>query len=83
MLFWLLAGHLWMDHQFYQHLICRAQGQREVLCAEKLLKESKKFIFAGAVKNIKISRENDIWKGSLNWNIKGFSIPVTQTLKLP
>ena len=83
MLFWLLAGHLWMDHQLYQHLVCRAQGQMEALCTEKLLKESKRFIFTGAVKNIKIRRQNNSWKGSLDWNIRGFSIPIIRTLKLP
>ena len=83
MLFWLLAGNLWLDHQLYQHLVCKAQGQPEILCVEKLLKESKKFTNVGAVKNIKIIPLNNGWQGSLNWDIYGLFVPIRRTLKLP
>lgn len=83
MLFWLLAGQLWLDHQLYQHLICRAKGRSEILCTKKLLKEVKKFTRIGSIKDIESIHFDNNWRGSLNWNMGGISLPVRQTLKLP
>lgn len=84
MLFWLLIGNLWLDHQLYQHLICRAQGQKEIFCMRQLLTETKKLILKESIKNIHVSQERrGVWKGSLNWKIFKVSVPITQTLKLP
>lgn len=83
MLFWILTGYIWMDHQLYQHLICRAKGHSEIFCAKKLMVEAEKFTPNGTIANVKAVYLNGIWKGSLNWNIQRISIPIKQTLKLP
>ena len=83
MLFWLIAGNLWIDHQLYQHLICRAKGQQEVFCVKKLLAETEKLTPERHIKNIKTIHRQDVWKGSLIWKIHGLSIPIKQILRLP
>ena len=84
MLFWLLIGNLWMDHQLYQHLICRAQGQKEIFCVRQLLMKTEKLISKENIKDIQVIHQSrNVWKGSLNWKIFKFSIPIKQTLELP
>lgn len=83
MFFWLLAGNLWLDHQLYQNLICRAKGHSEIFCEKKLLKEVRKFTWIGSIQNIESIQLNNSWKGSLNWKIGGISVPIKQVLELP
>ena len=83
MLFWLVAGNLWLDHQLYQHLICRAKGHSEIFCEKKLLKEVRKFTWIGAVENMESIHLNNSWMGSLSWKMGGISVPIKQVLELP
>ena len=83
LLLWILTGRLWLDHQLYQNLLCRAKGQAENICSERFLRESRKLVLKGQITDIKISRQRRLYKGSLVWNIKNLKIPVRQTFKTP
>ena len=82
-LLWILTGRLWLDHQLYQNLVCRAKGQTEKICSARFLEESRKLVLKGRITDIKISRQRRLYKGSLIWKIKNLKIPVRQTFKTP
>ena len=83
LLLWILTGRLYLDHQLYQLLVCRAKGQTENICSARFLKESRKFVLKGKITDIKISRQRRLYKGSLIWNVTNLKIPVRQTFKTP
>ena len=83
LVFQLIAGALWLDHQVYQHLICLAEGRPQVFCQEKLIRNITKFNPAGTVSRLQMKKGVNRWEGRVKWTLYGVSRQSGQKLILP
>ena len=82
-IFWLFINLLWMEHQLYQGIICKAQQKNDLLCKQKILQEIKKLNPLGKIKNLKIYQLQNVYKGELIWNFYKKDFLIKQSLILP
>ena len=82
-IFWLFISLLWMEHQLYQGLICKAEQKKESLCKQKILQEIKKLNPLGKIKELKIDKTKNIYKGELLWIFYKQNFTIKQNLILP
>ena len=68
-LFWILIGSLWIEHQLYQALICAAEGRGKSLCAERMKNNIKRLDPAGNIKSAEIKQYPKQWIGEAVWEI--------------
>lgn len=83
LVFWLTAGSLWVDHQLYQKLVCRAEGRSQTLCREKLIKNIQALHPTGVVTHFQIRKGKNLWKGGIKWTLYGIQRNSRQELILP
>ena len=83
LVFWFTAGSLWVDHQLYQKLICRAEGRSQTLCRKKLIKNIKAIHPAGSVIHFQMDRGRGFWSGKIKWTLYGIHKDSRQRLTLP
>lgn len=81
--FWLMAGSLWVDHQLYQKLICLAEGRPQILCQKRLIKNIKTLHPLGTLTHSQMRRGKNLWKGKIKWTLYGVNKNSHQQLILP
>ena len=83
LLFWMGISVLWIEHQLYQALVCRAEHKGLEHCKQSFFKNTKKLSPVGTIENIKITNFNKQWKGELLWRFFKKDFLIQQTLNLP
>ena len=81
-LFWIFTNFLWMEHQLYQGLICRAEKRPISMCKTKVLNQIKKLNQIGEFTEIKLAEFNNQWKGHLKWRFYKWTFTIKSQLNL-
>ena len=81
--FWLFISLLWIEHQLYQGIVCKAQQKTEILCKQKIRQEIKKLNRLGKIKQLQFFQFQNIYKGKLIWTFYKQNFIIKQSLILP
>ena len=81
-LFWIFTNFLWVEHQLYQGLICRAEKKATAVCKMKVLTNIKKLNKSGDFININLTGFDNKWKGSIKWKFYKWAFSIKSHLDL-
>lgn len=80
--FWVFIQFLWIDHNLYQGLVCRATKQKKAYCHKEVLEKIATFNVIGQIKNLELKQFNKVWKGSAHWDFYKWNFKIKNQLDL-